>query len=124
MNKKLYSMIYSPKIILAHSGLPTDFENEVLVSHFRQNTKYKKLSHQTTTTVMVKLIQKRSFNNKKDIDFPSPAEKANQIPGVFFWHILYKATSEKTERVMTIRVMTIGKITSAKEGEHNFGCCL
>lgn len=57
MNKKLYSIIYSLKIIFAHSGLPTDFENEVLVSHFRQNTsKYKKLSHQTTTTVMVKII--------------------------------------------------------------------
>lgn len=69
MNKKLYSIIYSPKIIFAHTGLPIDFENEVLVSHFRQK---KKLSHQTTTTVMVKVTQKRSFINKKHIDFHTP----------------------------------------------------
>lgn len=78
MNKKLYSILYSPKIIFAHSDLPTDFENEVLVSHFTQNTKYKKLSHQTPSTVMVKVIQKRSFNNKKHIYFhPCRESKPN-----------------------------------------------
>jgi len=59
MNKKLYGIIYSPKIrgIFSASVLPIDFENEVLLSYFRQNTlKYKKLSYQTTATSMVKVI--------------------------------------------------------------------
>lgn len=59
MNKKLYSIIYSPEIrdMFAPSVLPTDFENEVLFSYFRQNTlKYKKLSYQTTPTSMTKVV--------------------------------------------------------------------
>lgn len=59
MNKKLYSIIYSPQTrdIFAPSVLPTDFENDVLLSYFRQNTlTYKKLSFQTTATSMVKVI--------------------------------------------------------------------
>lgn len=115
--------------ILALSVPPTDFENGVLLSHFRQSTlKHKQHSYRATATSMVSGKLKRpwrSFNNIRHTDLPSPPrkQKVNQIPGAFFWHILYRATSEKTERVMTIKVMTTGKIMPAKEGEHNFICC-
>lgn len=39
-----------------------------------------------------------------------------QIPGVVFRHILHKATRMNTDNVITIKAITTGKITSAKDG--------
>lgn len=68
----------------------------------------------------LKSLQK-CFNNKHTNIFSSLcSEKINQIPGVFLWHTLYKATREKAERVMTIKAMTMGRITPARHAEHHF----